>query len=232
MGEKVLRPNRIKDISGMRFGRLVVVGVGGRTNCGKVLWECKCDCGNTTFVTKDHLGKNTNSCGCIKSEICRRRWTTHGGKHSRLYNLWCSMKQRCTPGGAEKEAYYDRGIRVCDEWENSFESFRDWALSNGYDKNAPRGATTIDRIDNNKGYSPDNCRFVTQTENARNKTTNRHLYIDNEEMIVKVASEKYGIDYGTLLSRLYRGWTDEDAVKIPVRKGRYIHDGNKRIANY
>ena len=220
MNDKVLRPNRIKDISGKRYGRLVVVGVNGRTKCGKVLWECKCDCGNTTLATKDHLGKCTNSCGCLKKEVSRNRWTKHGDKHSRLYNLWCSMRQRCGESGVEKEAYYERGIRVCEEW-NDYTKFRDWAMSHGYDPNAKRGVTTIDRIDNDKGYSPDNCRFVTQTENARNKRNNHIIVVDGEHLCLNEAAQKYGINNGTLAGRISRGWNPEDAVKIPVRKGRY-----------
>ena len=222
---------RADSIIGHRFGRLVVLGRAGRTQNGKVLWKCQCDCGNITYGIRDHLGRDKNSCGCIRSEVSRERSYRHGERRTRLYNLWCSMKQRCSERAPEKTTYYDRGIKVCDEWQE-FIPFRDWALSHGYDATAPRGTTTIDRIDNNKGYSPNNCRFVTQTENSRNKTTNRHLLVDGEDMILKVAADKYGINYGTLQGRLDRGWTDEDAVKIPVRKGRFIHDGNKRIANY
>lgn len=225
------RPNRIKDISGKRFGKLVVVGIGGRTSKGKILWECKCDCGNTALVEKSKLGKYTNSCGCVRREVNRNRQLRHGQTKTRLHKLWCSMRQRCTEGGAERNVYFDRGISVCEEW-SSYEAFRDWAMSHGYDPNAPRGTTTIDRINNDKGYSPDNCRFVTQTGNSRNRRTNRMVLVDGEKITMAEASERYGINYGTLEGRLDRGWSDEDAVKKPVRKGRFSHDGNKRVANY
>ena len=224
------RPNRIKDISGQRFGRLVVVGIGGMTKYGKILWECKCDCGNTTYATKEHLGRCTNSCGCIKSEKARERVKTHGEAHTRLHDLWCSMRQRCTERGAEKNVYYDRGISVCEEWQQ-YEVFRDWALSNGYDPNAKRGVTTIDRIDNEKGYSPDNCRFVTQKENSRNKRNTIYVTIDGKTMPMVEAAELYGKDPQLARARICRGWEPERALMTPPRKGRYKHDGEKRTAN-
>lgn len=223
--------HEIKDISGRRFGRLVVVGQAGKTPGGKILWECKCDCGRTTYSTKDHLGRDKNSCGCIKTEMLRKRWGTHGESGTRLHNLWCSMRQRCTENGVERNVYYDRGITVCDEW-NDYETFRDWALSHGYDPEAERGETTIDRIDNNKGYSPDNCRFVTQKENARNKRNMIMVTVNGETMPLTEAAEKYGKNAKLARERILRGWNPEKALLTPARKGRYKHDGDKRVANY
>lgn len=219
------------DITGQRFGRLVVLGIGGKTEYGKLLWKCKCDCGNTTVVTKEHLGVCTNSCGCLKKEVSAERTRRHGEAKTRLHDLWCSIRQRCTEGGIERSTYFDRGIKVCDEWQ-VYENFRDWAMSHGYDPNAKRGVTTIDRIDNDKGYSPDNCRFVTQKENARNKRNTLFVTINGETIPLVVAAEKYGKDAELARGRIYRGWEPERALMTPPRKGRYKHDGDKRVANY
>lgn len=152
------------DRTGLRYGRLLVL----RRDHGKY-YECLCDCGKTKLVNADHLGKDTNSCGCLRKEVSAARHYKHGETNTRLHDLWCTIRERCNnPQGTEHNVYHDRGIRMCEEW-NDFTVFRDWALANGYDPNAPRGATTIDRIDNERGYSPGNCRFVTLAENIRNK---------------------------------------------------------------
>lgn len=219
------------DLTGLRFGRLVVLGQEGRTKGGKLLWKCQCDCGNIKYTTRDHLGKDANSCGCLRKEVSANISKTHGESNTRLYNLWCSMRQRCTEGGAERTIYYDRGIRVCDEWQ-TYEPFRDWALANGYDKTAKRGATTIDRIDNDKGYSPENCRFVTQTENARNKRNIILVTINGETMPLTVAAEITGHSAKLARGRIARGWNPEEAILKPPRKGRYKRSGNNRDENY
>ena len=210
----------IKDITGQRFGKLVVLGIGGRTNSGKILWECKCDCGNTTLVQKVHLGKDTNSCGCIRRAVSSARAKKHGETNTRLHNLWCSMNQRCGEHGAESKTYREKGITVCDEWK-TYEVFRDWAFSHGYNPNAKRGVTTIDRIDNDKGYSPHNCRFVTQTENARNKSCTIFVTVRGERMALTEAAERFDRNPSLIRARKARGWEDEDAVLLPPRKGRY-----------
>lgn len=152
------------DRTGNRYGRLVVI----RRVKGKY-HECLCDCGNICIVNADHLGKDTNSCGCLRREVSTARVKKHGETNTRLHNLWCTIRERCNnPNGSEHHIYHDRGISICDEW-NDYLTFKRWALENGYDPDAKRGVTTIDRIDNEKGYSPENCRFVTLAENIRNK---------------------------------------------------------------
>lgn len=156
------------DLTGQPFGRLIVIREYGRDAHGNVLWLCRCECGNEIIVRGDSLrNEHTTSCGCYNRERVAEAHTTHGMRKTRLYVIWESMLHRVgVYKGADEEtklAYQDRGITVCDEWL-VFENFRDWALSHGY-----KDDLQIDRIDNDKGYCPENCRWVTPKENANNR---------------------------------------------------------------
>ena len=152
------------DLTGQRFGRLVVLHEDGRSKNGKVLWRCKCDCGNEVTVNGNSLrGWITLSCGCYH----RERHMTHGMSKTRLYRIWVAMLTRSgVYEGADEETkryYRYRGITVCDEWL-IFDNFCKWALDNGYED-----GLEIDRKDNNRGYCPENCRWITHRENMRNR---------------------------------------------------------------
>lgn len=163
-----------RDLTGQRFNRLVVIERHG-TICGLTAWLCQCDCGKQTVVTTSDLTKNhTKSCGCLRNELTRERCTKHGKKGNRLYSVWKSMKQRClNQNDTGYKRYGGRGITVCDEWLHDFQAFYDWAIANGYDENAPRGQCTIDRIDNDKGYCPDNCRWADMRTQLNNRSNSR-----------------------------------------------------------
>lgn len=204
-----------RDLIGERFGKLVVLEESGKNKRKEILWLCRCDCGKELLVpTYSLTSGNTKSCGCIRG--CNGKHGAYkAGKVERLYRVWLRMKTRCSnPNVSEYRHYGGRGIRVCDEWDKSYASFRKWALENGYDPNAKQGACTIDRIDNNKGYCPENCAWVSMKEQRINRRCNVFLTINGERMTVSEASEKYGVPYDTLLARHHAGWKDEDAVIV------------------
>lgn len=151
-----------KDLTGECFGRLVVIKQAGK--CSKEnLWECFCSCGNTTYVTVGKLtsGK-TRSCGCFRRDEMQKRSVTHHLSKTRLYRIWGLIKTRTTnPKVPNYRFYGGKGIKVCAEWRDDFLAFYNWAIENGYKDNL-----TIDRIDSDGDYCPQNCRWITQSENA------------------------------------------------------------------
>lgn len=155
-----------KDITGQRFGKLIAIERTGRKQHGTYFWKCKCDCGNFTEATVSNLlSGNVKSCGCLRKPPIM---TIHGGsKHGareKLYNIWVAMKQRCyNENDANYERYGGRGISVCDEWKDDYVAFRSWCYTHGYQQ-----GLELDRENNDKGYSPDNCRFVTHRDNLLN----------------------------------------------------------------
>lgn len=150
------RKHYIQDYIGKRFGKLVVLGKVDKTN-REIIWKCKCDCGNETNIRVNHLfSMGVTSCGCNNF--------THKLTLHPLYNVWCNMHRRCTdPKGSHWHNYGGRGITVCEEWSDMV-TFYDWAIAAGY-----KHGLQLDRENNNKGYNPTNCRFVTSEVNARNK---------------------------------------------------------------
>ena len=153
------------DLTGQPFGRLIVIRECGRAKNGGVLWLCKCECGREVVVSGDNLRReNTKSCGCLRLE----RITTHDCAHEPWYSTYKAMMQRCGhwEGASERQLndYRDRGITVCELWQKSPLDFGEWLLAHGW-----REGLQIDRIDNDKGYSPDNCRVVTCKENNNNR---------------------------------------------------------------
>lgn len=161
------------DLTNHRFGRLISVKRVGTKN-GSALWLCLCGCGNTTEINARNLNSgNTKSCGCIHSEQLSKRNhenRLHGDADSRLYGIWHGMKQRCFDSNRKDfENYGGRGITVCDEWRSDYNAFRSWALANGYDYNADYMKCTIDRINVNDSYNPQNCRWVDAKYQANNR---------------------------------------------------------------
>ena len=159
------------DLTGQKFGRWLVLSE-AETKKYRRYWLCKCDCGVEKEVQQNKLrGGHTQSCGCLNKE----RMTKHGMHKNPIHILWGSIKSRCKPTHERAKDYYNRNIHVCDKWKNSFWSFYWWAKLNGWKK-----GLQIDRKNNDKGYSPQNCRFVTNRQNNLNRrrimSTNKSGY--------------------------------------------------------
>lgn len=208
-----LSSGHIKDLAGRRFGRLSVVGFVGKNNQNAALWGCVCDCGGTTVIPTGELlrsgqdsdgrvRRGVRSCGCLQPDMAVETHTTHGMTGTPEYQAWADMISRCeNPDAGEFKRYGARGISVCAAWRSSFERFlADIGLR-------PEGLT-LDRIDVNGNYEPDNIRWATQTTQMRNRRCNRYLEYKGERMTLAEASERSGIDKGTIRGRLRRGWPD------------------------
>ena len=201
------------DLTGQRFGRLMVIECCGRSKDGQKVYLCKCDCGAETNVKSGNLlSGNTQSCGCLSAERnaerSRKRLLKHGGCGTRLYRIWFDMRQRCNwDKSINWHLYGGRGIKVCEEWEKDFAAFRDWALSHGY-----KEELQLDRIDNDGNYGPDNCRWATRIEQGNNRRTCVYVTINGETKTVVEWCKANGISAGTAFSRIKRGWSAEDAV--------------------
>ena len=183
----------VNDLSGQRFGRLVAIAPEGTTR--KTKYICQCDCGNVKVVRADTLlNGGCKSCGCLKKEQDKINLTKHYSHQksgTRIYEIWCGMKKRCfNKNNARYWDYGGRGITVCDEWKNSFQSFYDWAMSNGYQENL-----SIDRIDNNGNYCPENCKWSTNKEQCNNRRSNIKITIGNSTRTLVEWCEIFEVDY-------------------------------------
>ena len=202
-----------EDLSNKRFGRLVVIDLAG-TKKGQTMWRCVCDCGREKVVTAGHLKSgHTTSCGCYNREQTKRALTKHGKTGTRLHNIWFCMKARCY--NTKHDAYKDyggRGIIICDEWKDSFNSFYNWALANGYGDNK-----SIDRIDNNGNYCPENCRWSDRREQNSNKRSNHYITFDGKTMTLREWEGSLGFNIGTLSARINKlHWPVERALTTPT----------------
>ena len=194
--------SKIKDLTGQKFNRLTVIGIESRN---PLKWLCRCDYGTLHAVRPCNLttGK-VKSCGCLNREGNPK----HNMSNTRLYRIYAGIKRRCyNEHDCAFPRYGGRGMTMCDEWKNDFMAFYKWAIANGY-----RETLTIDRIDNSQGYSPENCRWVddyVQSNNRRNCIMFTH---NGKTQTVKQWCVELGLNYGSVHSRIRRGWSVDDAI--------------------
>lgn len=205
---------KIKDMTGEKINMLTVIDRAENSASGKAYWICKCDCGNITIVSSSNLRNGAvKSCGCLK----HKKRETHHLSHTRIYRIWRSVIERCN--GKNKFAskyYYEKGISVCDEWEKDFLAFYKWALENGYGEEL-----TIDRIDNKKGYNPDNCRWVSRKVQSNNRVFCKVFEYNGKKQNLTQWCEELGLNYKRVHSRIFRlNWTFEQAISTPVCRKR------------
>lgn len=219
--------NEHEDLLGDRYGRLTVVAYDGKrkrksTTGYKHYWLCKCDCGNEKVVEAYSLKTGRiSSCGCL----CIERHTKHNMRHTRLHEVWHSMKNRCkNPSHVAYSDYGGRGIKVCEEWQD-FIPFMEWALNNGYSDEL-----TIDRIDVNGDYEPTNCRWATMKEQGNNRRNNRRVTYHGISYTISELSDKTNIPYSKL-SKIVKSDGDIETIIDETAAKYYVHIDESDIAD-
>lgn len=201
---------RAIDETGNRYERLVVLEYTESRQGGHIMWLCKCDCGKETIVSGDSLRAGaTKSCGCLASEL-EVVQLTHGMSCTPEHKAWRGAIQRCTnPNEPNYHHYGGRGITICSQWRDSFEAF--------YSDMGPRPPEhTLERINNSLGYTPDNCKWATLSEQGRNTRANHHLTYNGKTQCVTAWAEELDINPSTLFGRIRQDWTTERALTQPT----------------
>lgn len=211
-----------KEISGQKFNMWNVLECAGKNKSGGYLWKCQCDCGTIRVVEGRSVRTGTSKgCGCA-----RKKGHSKNGiqtrKSERLHSVWTSMKNRCfNPNDRYFQIYGGRGITVCDAWL-TYDGFREWALNSGYDSNAEYRKCTLDRIDNDKIYCPDNCRWVDQRTQDNNRSSNHILTSsDGTSRTISEWARLSGIRKDTIRRRVVNlGWDVDRAISEKTHRGR------------
>ncbi len=216
-------PNNSKEWLGKRFGRLTVVDFAHASPPYRGwLWVCKCDCGNTkTLLVGDVKKGRTRSCGCLHNEVCAKKASKFRypvKEYPRLYSIYNGVKKRCYARNELRyKDYGGRGIKMCDDWLNpvdGFDNFVEWSLSNEYAEDK-----TIDRIEVDGDYEPQNCRWISLLDQSLNKRDTRWVIYKGERLPLKVLCDSLGVSYDTVHNRLYSlGWDIERAVQWPSQQ--------------
>lgn len=207
-------------MTGKKFNYLTVLSYAGKRN-GRTTWNCLCDCGKEVVVLGSSLKSgNTKACGCHQKDGWIN-YKTHGKSKTRIYRIWQNMKNRCSNNHDKYyKNYGGRGITVCDEWLHNFQLFYDWSVSNGY-----KDDLTLDRMNNNGNYCPENCRWASRTEQMNNMRANRILEYNGEKKTMAQWAEVVGIPRYVINSRINNyGWSIKDALEIPIQKRGGRHD--------
>lgn len=209
----------MNDLTDKKFNRLTVIERKGNDIFGHLRWLCRCDCGKEKIIVGSHMVRGkTKSCGCLNKEKLVARSLKHGHnrreKVSQVYSIWANLIQRCTNRNNQDYLNYGgRGITVCEKWLESFENFLEDMGQ------PPTKQHQIDRIDNNKGYDKNNCRWVTRKQQSQNRRSNHFLTHNGKTQTTMEWSRETGITYGTLLARINRhNWDIDRALTAPTRK--------------
>lgn len=206
---------KLQDLTGQKFGRLTVLKFSYRKGTN-YFWKCRCDCGNEIDVVSGSLKRGlTKSCGCYNLEKIIERNTKHNLNDTRLHNIWVKMKQRCLNSkDVAYKNYGARGISVCDKWLNDFKAFYDWAINNGYSDNL-----TIERINVNGNYCPENCTWITKSQQCLNTRKNVFLTYNGMTKTIKEWADYFNVSYSAFFHRVERGWDIDRIFNQPYRKG-------------
>lgn len=210
---------KVEDLTGQVFGRWTVLGRAG-TYKRESTWTvvCSCELAITKVLRAAMLKKGkSKSCGCLNLEMIVERNKSHGLTGHQIFNKWQNMQGRCyNPKNKKYHRYGGRGITVCQEWRDDFQTFYDWSMANGW---APE--LTIDRIDNDGNYEPSNCRWTTLEIQSNNKSNTVIVFIYGQRMPLQLAMKQFGAcDPSLASSRIKKGWDHERAITTPPRHGR------------
>lgn len=205
------------DVAGQKFGRLVVVERVENDKKGQAMWKCRCECGNECVVAGTYLRKGlTKSCGCLWYDAIKQANSTHGEYHTRLRSIWTGIKNRCYNKNEPAYRYYGgKGVSMCGEWFEDFLAFKSWAIHNGYSEDL-----TIDRIDVDGDYCPENCRWVSMKKQCNNRTNNVLIELNGETKTLAEWVELSPLSYKQVWHRYHvLGWDIEKSLYTPIKEG-------------
>ena len=206
-----------ENLTGRKFGRLTVVSLVGPDQHGCIVWKCQCECGVEKNFIAGNLRKKSRSCGCLRKEVTRENRTTHGCscgvRKTKEYQSWSDMKKRCyNPKNSHYKYYGGRGITVCERWVNSFENFL-------ADMGRKQSVYLLDRIDNDKGYFFENCRWVTTRQSAENRRYCIPIEFNGKKMLLSQFCRELGLERKLIECRIKRlGWSVQRALSTPVMR--------------
>lgn len=219
-----------KDITGMRFGKLTAIKLDHKEQiyCNGIkrgfreYWLFKCDCGNEKVIQKNTVVRGeSQSCGCHKKEVCGDVHRKHGLRQTSLYSTWKGIKNRCYNRNANNYKNYGaKNIKMCPEWKDDFTSFYNWAINNGYKDNESQDYNekyTIERIDVNKDYSPENCKWIKFKEQVVNKSNHAYLTYNGQTKYYAEWEKEFNLPKGTIRGRLRNNWSIEKTLLTPVK---------------
>lgn len=211
MGTKLKSKYSSKEYIGKKYGMLTITKEAVCEKPGVYVFEALCDCGNITKVREGNLlNGHTTSCRCFRKAVGKRN-VKHGGCGKRIYHIWDCIVERCTKGTIASKHYAARGISICEDWK-SFAKFEEWAYQNGYDD-----TLSIERIDVNGNYCPENCKWIPRRLQTRNQTTTHWVEYNGRRMSLAEACEIANMSYKTVHARITQlGWSVEEALTVPI----------------